>query len=65
MMDLLILVLPTLKDRYLLQGVAYIVITSACAQLAGEFSNRMTKAVLWKQEEHSVYAGKGLSLIHI
>ena len=53
MMDLLILVLPTLKDRYLLQVVAYMVITSACAQLAGEFSNRMTKAVLWEQEEDS------------
>ena len=50
MMDLLILVLPTLKDRYLLQVVAYMVITSACVQLAGEFSNRMTKAVLWEHE---------------
>ena len=65
MMDLLILVLPTLKDRYLLQVVAYMVITSACAQLAGEFSNRMTKAVLWKQEEHSVYAGKGRGFLDV
>lgn len=65
MMDLLILVLPTLKDRYLLQVVAYMVITSACAQLAGEFSNRMTKAVLWEQEEHSVYAGKGRGFLDV
>ena len=65
MMDLLILVLPTLKDRYLLQAVAYMVITSACAQLAGEFSNRMTKAVLWEQEEHSVYAGRGRAFLDV
>lgn len=62
-MDLLILVLPTLKYHLLLQLIAYIVITSACVQLAGEFSNRMTKAVLWEQEKHSVYSGTGKGLV--
>lgn len=64
-MDLLILVLPTLKGRFLLQAVAYMVITSACAQLAGEFSDRMTKAVLWDQENHSVYAGRGKAFLDV
>lgn len=56
--DLLLLVVPTLEGRWFFQIIAYMVITSVCAQMADEVSVRVTKRRLWEQEERSVYFGR-------
>ena len=48
---LLILIQPTLREHWLFQPVAYMVITSAVAQLASEVSYRLTGKKLWNQDE--------------
>jgi len=63
-MDLLLLVIPTLSNHWILQVVAYMVITSACAQMAGEFSQRLTGKKLWEQDEKSIYTGKMVGIIY-
>mgnify|MGYP005781716511 FL=1 len=55
---LLILIQPTLREHWLFQPVAYMVIASAVAQLASEVSYRLTGKKLWNQDEKSVYAGR-------
>lgn len=57
-MDLLLLVIPTLEGRWVFQAVAYMVITSVCAQMADEVSVRVTGKRLWEQEKRSVYFGR-------
>lgn len=56
--DLLLLVVPTLKGHWIFQAVAYMVITSVCAQMADEVSVRVTGRRLWEQEKRSVYFGR-------
>lgn len=56
--DLLLLVVPTLKGHWIFQAVAYMVITSVCAQMADEVSVRVTGGRLWEQEKRSVYFGR-------
>lgn len=63
-MDLLLLVIPTLDGAYALQFVAFMVIVSAGAQLADEMSVRVTGKKLWKNEEHSIYAGRKLGIVY-
>jgi len=62
-MDLLLLVMPTLEERYFLQFVGYMVITSACAQIASEVSVRLTGQSLWQQEMRSLYSGRGRGFV--
>ena len=57
-MDLLLVVMPTLEGAYFLQTVAYLVITSVCAQMADEVSVRLTGKRLWESEKRSVYSGR-------
>lgn len=63
-MDLLILVIPSLNGAYVLQFTAFMVIVSAGAQLADDMSVRVTGKKLWKNEEHSVYAGRKLGIVY-
>lgn len=56
--DLLLIVVPTLEGHWVLQAVAYMVITSVCAQMADEVSVRVTGRRLWEQEKRSVYFGR-------
>lgn len=57
--DLLLLITtPMSEGNLLFLAVAYMVITSACAQLANEISVRVTGGQLWEQEKRSVYFGK-------
>lgn len=56
--DLLLLILPTLKGHWAFQAVACMVITSVCAQMADEVSVRVTGGRLWEQEKRSVYFGR-------
>lgn len=56
--DLLLLITPTLEGRWFFQAVAYMVITSVCAQMADEVSVRVTGGRLWEQEKRSVYFGR-------
>lgn len=63
-MDLLLLVLPTLKGAYLLQMIVCMVVTSACAQMADEISVRLTGKRLWENEGHSVYSGKFMGFVY-
>lgn len=56
--DLLLLTVPTLEGHWVLQTVAYMVITSVCAQMADEVSVRVTGRRLWEQEKRSVYFGR-------
>lgn len=62
--DLLLLITPTLEGRWLFLAVSYMVITSACAQLANEISVRVTGEQLWEQEKRSVYFGKWRGLAY-
>ena len=57
-MDLLLLLLPTMRGHYILQLAACTIITSAAAQLASEISVRLTGASLWDQELLSPFSGK-------
>ena len=63
-MDLLILVIPSLEGACVLQFVAFVVIVSAGAQLADEMSVRVTGKRLWKNEAHSIYAGRKLGILY-
>lgn len=63
-MDLLILVIPSLKGAYVFQVIALMVIVSAGAQLADEMSVRVTGKRLWKNEEHSIYAGRKMGILY-
>lgn len=63
-MDLLILVIPSLNGAYVLQFTAFMVIVSAGAQLADDMSVRVTGKKLWKNEEHSIYAGRKLGIVY-
>ena len=63
-MDLLLLVIPTLKDAYVIQFIAFMVIVSAGAQLADEMSVRVTGKRLWENEAHSIYSGKKLGVVY-
>lgn len=62
--DLLIILLPTLEGAYLFQAVVYMVITSACAQLADEMSYRVTGTRLWDHEIRSIYSGRLRGLVY-
>lgn len=62
-MDLLLIVLPTLRGSYVLQLLGCMVITSVCAQISSEVSRRMTGKSLWEQELRSVYAGRWQGLL--
>lgn len=63
-MDLLLVVLPTLKDAYLMQLTGCMVITTVCAQMADEVSIRLTGKRLWENERHSVYSGKLMGFVY-
>ena len=62
--DLLIILLPTLEGAYLFQAVVYMVITSACAQLADEMSYRVTGTRLWDHEIRSIDSGRLRGLVY-
>ncbi len=63
-MDLLLLVWPTLDGAYIFQFIALMVIVSAGAQLSDEISVRMTGKRLWGQDRCSVYSGKKMGLVY-
>lgn len=63
-MDLLLLIMPTLEGRYVIQMVALMVIVSSCAQLAEEVSVRVTGKKLWENESHSIYAGQKMGVVY-
>lgn len=62
---LLILIQPTLREYWVFQPVASMVITSAAAQLASEVSCRLTGKKLWNQDERSVYAGRPKGFLYM
>lgn len=57
-MDILLILLPTLDGAWILQGIACMVVTSVCARISGEVSERLTGQRLWEQEASSVYSGR-------
>lgn len=63
-MDLLILVIPTLEGAYVIQFIAFMVIVSACAQLADDVSVRVTGRRMWENEAHSIYSGEKLGVVY-
>ena len=55
-MDVLIIIIPTLQGRPVLQWLACLVFTSAGAYLAGGITRRITGSTLWRYEEHILLA---------
>lgn len=62
MMDILIILLPTLETHYVLQFLACLTVVSVVEYLAGGLSKRIWRKKLWKYENRTLFSGekKGL-----
>lgn len=62
-MDLLIVVLPTMGQNYLLQYVTALIVSSVITFLSGSLSKRISRTVLWKYQENNLFAGNKRPLL--
>lgn len=58
MVDILIIVLPTLRDNLVLKYLTTLVVVSAVDYLAGDLARRIWRRKLWHYEKHSVFGGE-------
>ena len=58
MMDILIILLPTLETHYVLQFLACLTVVSVVEYLAGGLSKRIWRKKLWKYENRTLFSGE-------
>lgn len=58
MVDILIIVLPTLKDNLVLKYLTTLVVVSVVDYLSGDLARRIWRRKLWHYEKHSVFGGE-------
>lgn len=56
-MDILILLMPTMKGQYLFQTVTVLVVSSAVSFLSGSLAKRVSRKKLWQYEENNLFGG--------
>lgn len=56
-MDILILVLPTMGSRWLVQYVATLVVSSVVTFLSGGLAKRISRTQLWQYQENALFSG--------
>lgn len=61
-MTVLILMLPTLHNNYVLQFVAALVVSSVVDAVSGFIARRLSKRLLWNYEEHNLFTGGKLRI---
>lgn len=57
-MDILIVVLPTMKGRYLNSLVTIVVVTSVVNFLSGGLAKRICRNELWKYDHNNIFSGE-------
>lgn len=58
-MDILILLMPTLRGQYLFQFIAVLMVSATVSFLSGSLAKRVSHKVLWRYEENNLFAGDG------
>jgi len=56
-MDLLLVMLPTMGRHYLMQYVTALVVSAVITFLSGSLAKRVSRTVLWKYQENNLFAG--------
>lgn len=56
-MDILILILPTMGTHYLSQYIATLIVSSVVTFLSGGLAKRVSRTELWKYQENALFAG--------
>ncbi len=56
-MDILILLMPTLKGQYLFKFISVLIVSSTVSFLSGSLAKRVSRKVLWKYEENNLFTG--------
>lgn len=62
-MDILIVMLPTMNGNYISQYIASLVVASVVTFLSGALAKRVSRTVLWQYQENNLFTGRKKQLL--
>ena len=62
-MDILIVMLPTMNGRYVEQYVTSLVVASVVTFLSAALAKRVSRTVLWQYQENNLFSGRRKQLL--
>lgn len=57
-MDLLIILLPTLEGKYIMQGIVILAVTASVSFIAGGMAKRISRNRLWQYDAYNIFGGE-------